>query len=162
VKGLFVLSEVDMAAQEPSGTSEAAARRASQQDIVVEALAWGRSYAASAEAAGITPKTVGRWMDSHKFAQRVAQRREEATTRIVGRLSSLGSDALDALERELHHGQRSADRIRTAALILSQLSRFRHSEDLNLRLHEIEERVGLRAQPNDTEPKDHDEGAKSS
>ena len=99
-----------------SGTdeTESSRRRAAQQQIALEALAEGASYAHAGQAAGVDRRTIGRWMTDPDFSRRVSERRNECVAQITGELVAAGPDAVLAIRRELADADRPADRLRAA------------------------------------------------
>jgi len=88
--------------------SEGTSRREAQDELIVEALAAGRSYGEAGELAGCSGRTVARRMGDAEFARRVADRRGERVVSVAGQLTSLGSEAVAALPH------RRADRYESA------------------------------------------------
>jgi hypothetical protein len=124
--------------------SEAQARRAAQDEILIEALAAGRSYAEAGRLAGLSGRSVGRRMQAGgEFERQVTQRREETVGRVIGGLSTLAVNALEVIAAHLADPT-SPEQMRAATLTLSQLVRFRQVAEFEQRLRDLEARVGLR------------------
>ncbi len=118
---------------------EAVQRRRHQDDVLVEALAEGMSYAPAAELAGhLSARSVRRRMSDPQFAALVYQRRGQRAAEITGVLVGLARRAVDTLADCLD-AQRPADRIRAAQVVLGELHRFRDQLDLEERIRSLEE-----------------------
>ena len=119
------------------GVSETQARRAAGNDVLLDALAAGRSYSEAGVLAGVAPRTVGRRMAEPSFAAELARRRAMRVSDITGRLLSTSERALDVLE-ECLGAERPGDRLRAAELILTMTRRFRLEVDVDARLAALE------------------------
>lgn len=118
--------------------------REATNEILIEALASGRSYTQAGELAGVTSRTVARRMADPAFARQVSERRAAWATRTAGELVSMGSEAIAVLRELLVDAERPADRLRAVHLVLSLGARLRHEVDLDVRLQEIEHRLDER------------------
>jgi hypothetical protein len=143
----------DAAKGEPMGAD---ARRAAVDEMLVEALAHGFTYEEAGALAGVVKRTVQRRHASSEFRRRVSVRRSEVVAQQVGLLTAGTSEAIAALQQEMRSAERSSDRIRAAAQILGFALRFRHAEELEVRLLNIEERLGLVVRP-DSDVRDVEE-----
>jgi hypothetical protein len=123
--------------------SEPQERRAAQDEILVGALASGLSYSEAGAQAGVVSRTVARRLEDPQFASRVSRRRAELVSTVAGRLAGAAAEAVATVLHELREAERSADRLRAASLLLSQVLRFRRDEELEARLRLVEERLGL-------------------
>ena len=117
-------------------------RREAQDEIIVSALATGSSYNEAGEVAGVSGRTVARRMAEPSFARLVAERRKEQVVAVAGRVSSLTTDALTAVEDCLSD-ESSRTRLAAAKLLLEWSFRLRRDEDLDLRVAEIRQHLGL-------------------
>ncbi len=115
--------------------------RAAEDEVLVECLAAGMSFPAAGEMAGCSARTVSRRMSDPEFVLRVSRRRGERVRAITGQLTALADDALTTIRMVLEGGERDADRLRAAHLVLSHLGRFRADTDLEERLAELEDRL---------------------
>ncbi len=120
---------------------EGAHRRDQADEVLVEALARGLTYAAAGELARVSARTVRRRVSDATFATRVAQRRGERLGEVTGALAGLAERAVAALGDCLD-AARPADRIRAANSVLSQLHHFSDAVDLEHRLREVEQTPG--------------------
>lgn len=118
-------------------------RRAAQDDILVEALASGLPYREAGELAGVTSRTVARRMTDPGFVRRVSERRGERVAEVTGQLVSASVDAVRVIREQCLDAERPADRLRAASLLLTLGLKFRHEHELEERLRNVEERVGL-------------------
>jgi hypothetical protein len=130
-----------------TGAGESATRRAAQQDLALEALARGASYRNSGDLAGVTPKTVQRWMQDPSFSRRLADRRGARLSEVTGLLLDATTDAVAVIRRECLEAEKASDRLRAASLLLTMASRLRDRLDVETRLQEVEAFVGLTPPP---------------
>lgn len=130
-------------------TGESADRRAAQQELVLEALARGCSYTKAGKLAGVTAKTVQRWMRDSGFARRLSDRRGDRLSEVTGLLLDGTADAVAVIRRECVDAERASDRLRAAALLLTLSTRMRDKLDVEARLAEVEAFVGLVSAPAD-------------
>jgi hypothetical protein len=136
---------VGSGSEEPVSSDEAAARRAAQDEVIVEALARGFSYPEAAAFGGVVARTVGRRMEDREFRRRVSLRRAEVVGEQTGLLVSASHEAIAVLQQEMRSAERSLDRVRAASLLLTFAFRFRHGFELENRLSFVEGRLGIGA-----------------
>jgi len=117
--------------------NENEARKASQDDKLVEALASGLSYRRAGELAGVHAKTVQRRMENPVFARRVTDQRNRRTSQITGLLADVGAEAVGVI-REALSADKGSDRLRAAHLTLTMLLKFTNSQELEERVAELE------------------------
>ena len=117
--------------------NENEARKASQDDKLVEALASGLSYRRAGELAGVHAKTVQRRMENPVFARRVTEQRNRRTSQITGLLADVGAEAVGVI-REALSADKGSDRLRAAHLTLTMLLKFTNSQELEERVAELE------------------------
>ena len=117
-------------------------RRESQDERLIEALAAGRSYPEAGALAGVSGRTVARRMTEVSFARRVADRRGEQVVAIAGRITSLASEAVDAV-RDCLDDPSARVRLAAARLLLDWALKVRQGEDLALAVAEIRQHLGL-------------------
>ena len=77
--------------------TEAQSRRAVKDEIIVAALAAGRSYREAGDKAGVDKRTVARRMAQPDYAERVRHRRSEFVAATDGRLAREGPNAADTI-----------------------------------------------------------------
>jgi hypothetical protein len=128
-------------AEENLGTAGApdagAIRRQAEDEILIEALAEGRTYAAAAALTAGSARTVRRRMTDPDFAAQVSRRRAERVSELTGALVSLSARALQTLE-ECLDAERPGDRIRAAQVVLGAVHRYREATEFEARLTELE------------------------
>lgn len=84
------------------------------QEIVAEALSRGANYSVAGELAGVTAKTVQRWMQDPRFARMLSERRGARLAEVTGLLLDATTDAVGVIRRECVEGEKAADRLRAA------------------------------------------------
>jgi hypothetical protein len=77
------------------------------------------------------------------FARRVSERRGERVAEVTGQLVTASSDAVRVLHEQCIGGERAADQLRAASLLLSLGLKFRREHDLEARLQHLEALAGL-------------------
>ena len=117
--------------------NEADRRREASDEILLAALAAGRSYAAAGELAGVSARTVRRRMADAAFAAEEDSRCNERVLEITGGVLGMCDEALEVV-RQCLRAERPADRLRAAQLTLSMALRFRGELDLERNLAAIE------------------------
>jgi hypothetical protein len=115
-------------------------RRAAQDELIIEALAAGLSYADAGASARVTARTVGRRMSEPEFAARVSQRRGERVSEITGALTTMSHDAIDVLRETMADGK-PGDQLRAAHLTLTLMSKFRSETEMEQRLASVERQL---------------------
>lgn len=123
-------------------SNELESRREAQDEVLVAALASGRSYSDAGQLAGVSDRTVARRMSDVSFARRVAERRGEQVVATAGRISSLAGEAVDAIRGCLSDSSANT-RLAAARLLLDWSLKFRRGEDLTLAVAEIRQHLGL-------------------
>jgi hypothetical protein len=125
-----------------SGLTEAEARRRYQQETVRRVLAAGGNNSDAATEAGVSRRTVARWMSDPTFAKSVSDARAEQVQALTGQLTSLADGAVLVLSEVLVEGT-NPERLRAAQMILDWGTRLRRDTELEARLLEVEGRLGL-------------------
>lgn len=103
----------------------------------VLALAQGRTTGQAAKAAGVSGRTVLRWLEEPAFRQEVADTRTELLHLAVGRLAAASTKAVDALVDSLDN-ERGQARVQAARTLLDACLALRESLDLEQRLAALE------------------------
>ena len=111
-----------------------------EQDLLVELLANGRTHAEAGIAIGKSSKSVQRRLADPDLVARIAARRADRLGQAAGRLGEAVLDAVDTMTAELQ-ADRSADRLRAAALILSSLVKVREQIELDQALASLREEI---------------------
>lgn len=124
--------------EESNTTSEAKKRRAAQDEMLIVALAAGRSYEDAGAAASVSGRTVARRMGESAFASEVSDRRGEHVQRVTGQLTQLAEEAVAAIAACLQD-QDAKIRLTAGKLILELAVRFRHQTDLERAVTEVRE-----------------------
>jgi len=103
----------------------------------VVALAQGRTNRQAATAAGVSTRTIVRWLTAPEFRQEVADARTELLQLAVGRLAAASTKAVDALVDALDN-ERGQARVQAARTLLDACLALRESLDLEQRLATLE------------------------
>lgn len=123
-----------------SEPSEAESRRDAQDDLIVESLAAGMSYAEVADLANCSARTVARRMADPGFARRVSERRGERVSAITGQLTDVAVEAVAVIQSCLH-AEVEGTRLRAANMALTLLMRLRHETELESRVAALERQL---------------------
>ncbi|AJC60168.1 hypothetical protein [Streptomyces sp. 769] len=107
----------------------------------VLALAQGRTNGQAAKAAGVSGRTILRWLDDPEFRQEVDGTRTELLHLAVGRLAAASTKAVDALVDALDN-ERGQARVQAARTLLDACLSLRESLDLEQRLAALETAEG--------------------
>lgn len=124
------------------GSAEGDDRRARQQEVVRARLAAGGDYGDAAGEAGVSRRTVARWMSDPTFARSVSGARAEHVQVVTGQLTGLAGEAVSVLTEVLANGTAS-EQLRAAHMVLGWSTRLRRDTELEARLLEVESRLGL-------------------
>lgn len=119
--------------QPDDDTDEGQLRRQAADEVLLDALAVGNSYAGAGELAGCSARTARRRVSDPAFRAELAQRRAARTLELAGSVSTLEVLALATL-RDCLASERDSDRIRAAAVALSAGQRLRQAVDVDDRL----------------------------
>lgn len=118
--------------------------RANAQAVAVAGLAAGLTMTEVARQAGVSDRTLRRWLGSDAFRRRVEDARTELISTTVGKLADSASEAVATLRQLLREGNPPATRLGAARAILEMASRYRESEELERRLAALEEAVATK------------------
>ncbi len=114
-----------------------------QQRHVIVALLGGSPITRAAEAAGVDPSSVYRWLKQPPFHQALREGRRQVAQQGLGQLQSLVGDAVRLVREILNDTSKSAStRLRAAELVIEQTTRYLEIDDLERRLHELEMMLG--------------------
>jgi len=112
-----------------------------RQQKALDALLRGCTQEAAAREAGVSRRTLGRWLTQNVAFQRALRDAEqEALKRIHRRLAALAECACDALARALQ-GEAGAAQVRAADIVLARLMPLRELVEIEERLKALEEKV---------------------
>ncbi len=114
-----------------------------KQEAAIAALIGEPSYAVAAQAAGVTDRTLRRWLQTDPaFRQRLRQARASAFEGVVRKLHSAGSEAAGILEAIARDANASLGaRVAAARTLLHFSCRGREVADLDDRMAELEEQL---------------------
>jgi len=118
--------------------------RANAQAVAVAGLAAGLTMTEVARQAGVSDRTIRRWLKRDAFRRRVEDARTELITGTVGKLADSAGEAVATLRQLLREGNPPATRLGAARAILEMASRYRESEELERRLTVLEEAVATK------------------
>jgi hypothetical protein len=113
-------------------------------ELLVSALAAGRSVEQAAEAAGVSARTAYRRLADPAFARRLAQARDTLITSALGELVECASEAVATL-RALLQAEDERVRLGAAKGTLEQLLRLRETLTLSQRLAQPERTLASRS-----------------
>lgn len=124
--------------------TEAERRRAAKKAHAVILLGEGQTYPQVAAAVGIGQRTLANWVagDSN-FSRALSELRLEKTSELTSRMVGSMRQVVDLVYREVFDAERSADRIRAAALYAQLTLRLQHDADVDRRMRVVEEMLGL-------------------
>lgn len=114
-----------------------------KQKSVLASLLGGLSVAQASKNAGVTDRTVYRWLSDPSFQAELRRREQEVVERTTRRLLALAETALDGLQLVLEEpGSRGAGvRLRAVQVSLEQFLKFRDVFDIEERLSRLERQV---------------------
>ena len=112
-------------------------------EIARAALAAGATYYEAGRRAGVSERTIARWMSTPEFARSVSDRRSEHMSVGSGRLAAVVPDAVAVLINVMHEGS-PAEQLKAAPLVLAWALRLRKDGEFEQRLQETEVRLGIR------------------
>ena len=111
------------------------------QTKALTAFAAGAATAGAAEAAGVTDRTIRRWLaDDPRFGDELRRLRRAAADEVRTIAAAHAAEAVEHLTR-LATGQHSNAPVRLGAI--KEMLRVVHSSDLEDRLRTLEERAGV-------------------
>ena len=112
-----------------------------KQQKALDALLRGCTQEAAAREAGVSRRTLGRWLTQNvAFQQALRSAEQEALKRIHRRLVGLAENACDALARALQ-GEAQPAQVRAADVVLARLMPLRELVEIEERLKALEEKV---------------------
>ena len=116
-------------------------RLTAKQQKALDALLRGCTQEAAAREAGVSRRTLGRWMSRNvAFQQALRDAEQEALKRIHRRLAALAENACDALAQALQ-GEAQPAQVRAADVVLARLMPLRELVEIEERLKALEEQV---------------------
>lgn len=117
--------------------------RSNADDLLVAALASGKSVKDAACEAGVSERTAFRRLEQTDFVRRVAELRGRMVESAAGRLAAAAGAACDRLTKLLN-AESEGVQLGAARLILEQAVRLREVVDLERRLAALEEACSRR------------------
>ena len=109
-------------------------------DAALAALMNEPSVSEAARAAGVSPRTVTRWLGRDDFSAALRRLREQAIRQAVNRLTRACGAAVSTLVHLTAHGESESVRARAAVAILEHTWRGQEQLDVSDRLTALEER----------------------
>lgn len=115
-----------------------------RQIAAIEALLSRPTLADAAHAAGVTPRSINRWLhDDAEFRAAVQQAEAAALDALARRLAALSDGALNTLAVVMYDPTQAAGvRVRAASILLDAMLRVREARDIEQRLATIEQIIG--------------------
>lgn len=111
-----------------------------RQKRAVEALLTTPSLTEAASVAGVSRKTLYKWLRQPAFQQTLQQAEADALAALQRRLVRLGATAGDVLEAAMGPEEEMRHRLRAAGLVLDNLLRLRELVELAERVEALEKR----------------------
>ncbi|GAA2348810.1 hypothetical protein GCM10009854_27860 [Saccharopolyspora halophila] len=108
-----------------------------KRPAAVVALASGATTEQAAHQAGVSGRTVRRWLDDPAFAEEVRDTRTEILSTAVGQLAAGATEAVSALRAALVDDD-GRNRVQAARVLLESCLSLRESLDLEQRLASLE------------------------
>ena len=113
-----------------------------QQNSAALALATGSTQAKAAKQAGVTDRTIRRWLALPAFTTAIRDFEADQLRQLHRRLTGLAWDALDVLEAEMHNSDGTAGtRTRAALGIMQYRKEFYEAVAMQDTLTDIEQRL---------------------
>ena len=120
--------------------------RANADELVVAALAAGRTLQEAADAAGVSPRTVSRRLADPAFRQSIRSVRGEMIGQALGRMADGMSEGADVL-RALLAAESESVRLGACRTMLELGVKLRESVELEERLAVLEQRFEEKGKP---------------
>lgn len=115
-----------------------------RQSIAIERLLNGGTVQGAADAAGVSRKTVYKWLSIPAFQEAINNAQAEAIARLSRALIALGGSAIETLgETMSDKTQPPAVRVRAADIVTGRLLTMRESVEFEARLAELEKQAGI-------------------
>lgn len=120
--------------------------RHSADTALVAMLATGMTHAEAADRAGVAVRTIGRRLQSAEFRARLAQARDEALSRTLGRLAEVSTEAVATLQKLLEADSEMA-RLGAARTILEQAGKMQETISVTARIQALERAAAAAQHP---------------
>ena len=112
-----------------------------RQKRAIEALLTTPNLTEAASVAGVSRKTLYKWLKQPAFQQALQQAEQEALAALQRRLVALGSGAADALEQAMRPTEETRYRLRASDIVLGRLLQLRELVELEARIAALEQRL---------------------
>ena len=106
-----------------------------------------RTFTGAAEAAGVAPRTLRRWLRDVEFVTALRAARWQLVELAIGEVQSAATSAVAVLRRKMRKAGRDADQIRAALGIYDRAVSGVQLTDIVQRLEAVEERLAAKAAP---------------
>jgi len=106
----------------------------------IEALGFGLSVTDASNKAGVTRKTVYRWLDDDEFKGQVLERQNSVLERVSRRLSALSLQSLEVLS-ELLKSENENIRLKASSAVLSRFTEILEMLRLEKRIEVLEREI---------------------
>lgn len=106
--------------------------------VAIESLLTSGDVSKAAEAAGVTRKTLYRWLEEPEFAEAINTATAAALENLSRRLVGLGETAGQVLGDAMDATQPIAQRVRAAAIVLENILKLRELVSLEERISRLE------------------------
>jgi hypothetical protein len=115
-----------------------------KQQRAIEALLAGLTKSQAATAAGVTPRTLSRWLAEPTFKSHLTRATDQAIGDATRRLATALDQAVTVLsELMLNQDASPPDRLRAASLILRRSLDFTQQQDILERISSLESITGF-------------------
>lgn len=110
-----------------------------KKDQAIVALLTEPTITTAAEKAGITPRTLYKWLQTSEFKSAYMQAKREAVSVAITRLQQAAMEAVDTLRMVMNDVNSPASvRVSAARTILEMSIKAMEMEDLEVRIEELE------------------------
>ncbi len=110
-----------------------------RQSRALTAMMTSQSVVEAAKTAGVSERTLQRWLDDPAFRKELSERQSEAVTTVTRRLVTLADQAVNTINEVLTDPDiPAATRLRAAESVLSNLLKLRELVDLEARVARLE------------------------
>jgi hypothetical protein len=113
-------------------------KRPQQEDAAISALLAEPTIAAAAKTVGVDESTLRRWLAEPEFRARYRGARRQVVEAAIGRLQTVATKAVDALERNLSCGTPAVE-VGAAKAVLDQAIKAVELVDLAERVEQLEQ-----------------------
>jgi hypothetical protein len=118
-------------------------RNDTRKSTVIQALGYGLSVTDASKKAGVTRKTVYRWLDDDGFKSEVVKAQNDVLERVGSRLSALALKGLNVMD-ELLDSEDESVRLRASSALLSRFTEILEVLRLEKRLEILEDIINTK------------------